>query len=757
MVGIYGDDLPGPRAAQQEEGAGATSQPVRESDSFTARPSAAPFMCPPAPEFFVGRGQELGKLSVLLVPGAIVSIYSLADIGGLGKTTLALRIAHRLRERFPGGVFWACVSRQATADILQSFAAACGQPDLSGYPDLPARVAALRGMLAVRRALIILDDAQSDEQVAPFVVEGECTLLVTTRRHDLPSLLGRAKGIELARFSPQEALQLFEQACRAKRSVRDREAIEGLCQWLGYLPLALSIATAQLASRPGLSVISLLQQLQASERRLAALEISTDHGARVAFEASYNALPPQEQALLDALGVFAGPDFAVRAASAAAQVGEVQAQKSLDRLRELSLVQVGRRPGRYALHPLVRGYTLSHLRERGDEEPSLRVARHYLTIMREAMGGPESLSQGAGLAMVDEEIDNIRASHAWAVERAEPEALVLIRDYIVSGMASYFRQRGSWSDWIEWGQQGLEACSLLRDVDGWVAIASGLGLAYTTRQEWGQASEIYQKALSAFDKLGDTYGMAQALGNLGNIYARQQAWDEARASYQQALQAFESLDDAANMARTLGNLGSIYAARGEWGQASASYLRALQLFVKLEDRQEAAQTYVNLAGAYAATEDWERASEAYERAFEAYERTANGLGMAQTLSNLGNVYARLKKWTEAGEAYQKALGIMEALGDVQSMGLTYMNLGNIYVRQAEWSRAIEAYHKSLAIAEEVGYTYGVAQAYNNLGLIQRSQGQREEARLFLGKALELFRQLDVTEDAKQVQSWLSEL
>jgi tetratricopeptide (TPR) repeat protein len=723
-------------------------------------PVASPFMCPPDLKVFVGRAEELAELAVALAPGAVVGICGIADVSGLGKTAVATRAAHLLRDRFPDGVFWAVLSRQTTTDILQSFATTCGQPDLSGFSDLSSRVAAVRGMLSTRRALIVLDDAQGEEQVVPLLVGGQCTVLVTARRRGLLPLPQQTAQLELAEFSPEEALTFFEQCWNPRQVELEVETVRAICKLLGHLPLALSLVIARLARRRDLRAATLLRLLQTAEQRLQKLEIARDQGVHVAFDAIYEALVEREQLFFDALGALGGVDFdppAAAAAAATAWVDELAAQEMLKKLGELSLVQPGRWPGRYTLHHRLRGYALGHLRERRDDGPFLAVVRHYLRLVRLAWGQEQGPESSGGLVVIDREIDNIRAARSWAVGKETQEALELIRDFAGEEVSRYFRLRGLWSDWIEWGEAGMLACTSLRDVHGWIEIANSLGRVYTSEEQWHKAIDIYRKSLAAFERMEDARGLAQAWGNLGNVYGQQGDWEQAGEVYRRSLEAFESLGNARGVARTQGNLGNVYAAQEEWEQARESYRRALAGFIRIGDQRSAAQTYLNLGSIYMAQEEWHNAQQAYDNALKVFKELGDYQGQAFALSNLGNAYARLRKWDESVEAYEQAVGVLESLKDAPNLALAGMNLGNVYIRQAEWDKAVEVYHKSLSIFEELNYAYGVAQAYNNLGLLYRHQGRRDEARDCLHRAMELFQQLGLTGDTKDVRHWLDEL
>jgi NB-ARC domain/Bacterial transcriptional activator domain len=191
LVKRRGDTPPGPeivapaeRLKRGEELAPRppAADPAQRPAPEQAPETSAPFQVPTDLPRFVGRLPELGAFRAALRAAAgpkRARPYCLAGMGGIGKTSLAVHIAHSLRNQFPDGVLWAHVSTSEPLAILDSWARAY-QCDYSGLPDLDSRAAALRALLADKTVLIILDDVWDAARARALLVGGPAATVLLT-------------------------------------------------------------------------------------------------------------------------------------------------------------------------------------------------------------------------------------------------------------------------------------------------------------------------------------------------------------------------------------------------------------------------------------------------------------------------------------------------------------------------------------------------------------------------------------------------
>ncbi|MEU9160627.1 BTAD domain-containing putative transcriptional regulator [Streptomyces sp. NPDC048424] len=341
--------------------------------SIQVRPAQLPATVP----YFTGAANRIHELSDILAgaEGRVMAVSAVAGMGGVGKTTLAVHVAHAARPRFPDGQLYADLRgnepRPAEpAAVLGAFLRALGTPDAVIPDTADERAALYRSTLDGRRVLILLDNARDAAQIRPLLPGTPgCAALITSRVR--MTSLPEAHLVDLDTMSPEEALQLFARIVGAERVEAERQAAGDVVAACGFLPLAICIAASRLAARRTWTVSVLAAKLADERRRLDELQAG-DLAVKATFELGYGQLEPAQQRAFRLLGLADGPDISLSAAAAVLDLPESDAEEILETLVDFSLLESAV-PGRYRFHDLVRLYARACV-ERDEQPPSDRDA-----------------------------------------------------------------------------------------------------------------------------------------------------------------------------------------------------------------------------------------------------------------------------------------------------------------------------------------------------------------------------------------------
>jgi hypothetical protein len=352
----------------------------RRSKAFDRIVSSLPGLSGP----LAGREGEIAVIRALAEAGARFQPPAAAISGGpgVGKTALAIRAAYDLRDRFPDGQLFVCLGCATGRPGSPAGALGTLLRSLGASGELPAalkdRCAMYRSLLDGKRVLVVLDDAADERQVRPLIAPDPHCLTLVTSRHTLAGL-ETARPMPLRCLSVGAALTLLEHSVGADRVAAEPEASAELVQLCGLLPLALRITAQRMASRPGLPIRRLVEQLRPAENRLTALSVD-DVNMRDAFGSSYRRLTPDTRRIFRCLSLL--PDhrpFDARLAATAAGVGRDRAEHALKELIDANLIEVTRSARWFRLPGLLWLFA----RERQEEE-----------AQEETVGGPMCFDAG---------------------------------------------------------------------------------------------------------------------------------------------------------------------------------------------------------------------------------------------------------------------------------------------------------------------------------------------------------------------------
>jgi hypothetical protein len=340
----------------------AVPPPLPMTDSKAACPAGAPevrYSLPPDIAAFTGRADEVERVTAAVARAGRCyggTVWTIGGMPGVGKTTLAVHVAHQLGDRFPDRQLFIDLHAHTPGQdpvppmvALARLLTATGA-DARHLPDnLDGRAGLWRDRTAGQRALLVLDNAASSAQVAPLLPGGEdCLVLITSRRHlgDLPGAL----KIPLEPLPPGQAQTMF---LRLAPQAADTppQAARDLTRLAGHLPLAISLLARLLARHPSWTLADLLRETRMSPLTLAVEQDSV----AAAFEISYQHLDTGQQQFFRRLGLHQGATTDASSAADLAGISLGEASRHLDALHgEGLLTEAGYR--RYGMHDLIRRY-----------------------------------------------------------------------------------------------------------------------------------------------------------------------------------------------------------------------------------------------------------------------------------------------------------------------------------------------------------------------------------------------------------------
>lgn len=695
-----------------------------------AKPAAwpVPAQLPPPAGAFVGRHEQLAHLDDLLAGGAGLAlvIAAVAGSAGVGKTALAVRWAHRVRDRFPDGQLhvdlrgFSAGEPLRPIDALTGFLVALGLAPEQAPVELDQARSLYRSMLADRRVLVVLDNAASVEQVRPLLPGAPGCFVLITGRDRLDGLVARdgARSFRLHALSPAEATELLTRLLGGPRVARDPDAVAELARICAYVPLALRVAAAALAGQPDWPVRDYVRRLRGDRLRTLVVEGDPESAVGVAFDASYEALPPAARRMFRLIGLVPGPDLGVPAAAALAGLPDGEAAALLDRLAAASLLD---RPAhdRYGCHDLLRCYAAESCArtdpaaERGAAERRLYewylgmvdaaadlLYPHMLRLPRLGGGGsatPPFPTHPDAVAWLDAERRNLVALVRYCGPAAN-------RCRIADSLRGYFHLGRHTADWITVAQAALAAAEDTADGYAEEAARHSLGTAYRSIGDHQGARRQYARALALARRCGWRDAEATMLGNLGII---SQGAGRLRAAVGQLTRAIAIDRETGRwpgVANNLSILAGIYLDQGRLAEAGACHAEALELNRAAGSLHGQALALTGLGEVSHALRRPDEAAHRLTEAFGLYREVGDRDGQAVIHSRLSVVDCDRGLIGSARSHAVTALELAREAGDPRTEAGALAALGGVLGREGRHRAASDHYRRAYALVDEATAT-----------------------------------------------------
>jgi tetratricopeptide (TPR) repeat protein len=683
-------------------------------------------------------------------------VHAIAGMPGVGKTALAVHVAHRLGDAFPDGQVFVNLHGHTAgrppadpAEVLATLLTADGLDPRRLPSGVDARSSLWRSRLAGRRALIVLDNAADSAQVIPLLPAAPgCLVLVTSRRFlgDLPA---DALPVSLDVLPADEAGEMFRRLAPSPADDRDDERDDEradqrddnraddrdddpaeLLAAGGYLPLAVALLARVLRRHRGWTVGDLLR-----ETRERLLDVTAEHASiAAAFDLSYRYLPAGRKRLFRLLASHPGTEFTPDATAALAGLPLAAALSGLDALHADSLlIEVGRR--RYTMHDLIRSYgrTLAS----PDQAATARLLGFYAAAAAAANARIARLTrpgQAPGTGEPEEDpLAWLRAERANLVacleNTGEPGRIVAL----TAGLAELLRRDGPWSEALSRHTTAVRHANGLDRANALVDLA-------TVRRFTGDypgATRDARQALDAYRSLGDRLGEANALTVLAKALSRAAGYTESMPLLVRALEIYRALGDGPGEAGALVELGVARGMTSDLRSAQDLLGQALSRYRSLRDRPGEAYALRILGIAHGRVGDFTGARDLLTEALDLYRRLGERLGEALALHDLGRVVAGTGDYPSAVRSLRAALRIHRRTDHRVGQSTALLYLGLALRHTGDLTGAATALDEALLLNREIHNRSGEAMVLNELGAVHRLAGDLDRAQAAHREAFDL--------------------
>jgi tetratricopeptide (TPR) repeat protein/DNA-binding SARP family transcriptional activator len=708
-----------------------------------------PNTLPPDNPDLVGRADETQLLTAAC--RANTPLFEVIEgLAGVGKTALAVCVAHRMTTRYPDAQLFLRFpddGPRGVTEALDRLLRMLGVAPARIPPDTAERTRLWRAEMAHRRAVIVLDDVPGPDQVAPLVLTtGDSLTIVTSRHHE--GWPGQCV-LRLRPLGTNDSVALLRHAAGSDDDL-DAARLAEAASLCGGWPLAIRIAASKLRERDG-NLDELIDELKDAHDGL------TDRGETVrrifsAFELTYRQLTAESRRVFRVLGASPCMDFGLD--SVAALIGETPASATAatGELARHCLIEHAS-AGRFRLHDLVRSYAAGCAQQEPEPDRRRAISRliqHYSDTLGGAIaaahepGGRGTAGaaadhdepsgpfpdRGSAYAWLEAEWQNIletarhAARHEWHRQCAD----------LTHSLAEYLQAGGYWGDAIPAHELSLHACRLLGDPARRARASLDLSAAYRWTGNHDRARRHADEALAAYLHLDDQRGQADALDQLGLICRNSGSARDALAHHQEAADLYRQVGDHRGTARAVMRAATAFGTLGRYAEEVRNLDQALSLFRQAGDRRGEAICLNNL-GAVLEDRGLHRDAVAhYEESITVFREIHARPNLTLLDHNLGHVQQYKGNHDEAIAIYRNALTEYHALGDLQHQAVALSDIGTSFNSKGYYSEALVHHQKSAGLAESIGDRRQLAAALCGTGDAHRGLGSYGAAAEDYGRA-----------------------
>ncbi len=708
-----------------------------------------PFLAPPRSAIdLIGRNQLLSRLKRVLFGKSNLAISALKGIPGVGKTALAVALAHdvEIQRRFKDGILWVGLGRSPDIQSLYSYwAYALGIPskDIAQLSSNTERAKHLQMVIGARRMLLVIDDAWNVGEALAFKLGGRNSAhILTTRNPIIASEFAGKQTLYAGELSQEDSIHLLTEVAPSLNN-EDTSRLAELSYILGNLPLALILGgklyNKNLLLNDTSSLDSLLQQLQDAKSRLRlehavspleqlpSLAQFGQLSLQAAIQLSDEHLSPEAQALLRGLEVFL-PKPNTFSTRAALEITDASSD-ALDELHESGLLELAGGE-RFTLHQSISDYTQLYPSAPNAQQ---RFVSHYSAFTQENSMMPQK---------IEPDLTNVIQALTFAevnLFRAEFVKLTI-------NMQHFYSVRGLYDIAVQTIEKAEKWAAQLESGTELSNLLAKKGRIVLLRGNYAEANQLFEEGLD----LAQTQGNAQLVGahlvNLGRMNWQLSNFDVAQKQLLAGLEKAKSANNVDLISNALSNLGAVCTYLGELDDAEAYFHESLKYSSLLDDQSAVSAAYNGLGtvaikkGDFAAGETYFHNALGIVRAINHREQ------MSALLWNIGAVASERQDYPEAQLYLEEALQISRELMYHENIGFLLSILGTNAQRLQQFDASLQYQREAESVAKQLNNAFLTAQVANGFGELYLELNRVTEAQQAFEDALQLFREMNAPEN-----------
>jgi tetratricopeptide (TPR) repeat protein len=647
-----------------------------------------PAQLPPLPRYFANRESELATLDSWLEdqPSHLL-LTVLSGTGGVGKTILAVRWLHQMRDRFQDGQLYFDLGAFSPAgpvepaEVLEWFLVSLGLPPQRIPDDLPRRTALYRSLTAGRRIALLLDNAFSAAQVRPLLPAAAHCVVVVTSRHRLTGLrVSGARFVDVDPLGVHESVALLENVAGGGRTAAESAEAEELVRLCGGLPIAVSVIGARLFARPHRTLRTEVSELRTKDQ-LTALDASEDMSVTGIFDVSYHALPPDEARLYRLCALHPGTVFGLGVASAMIDRPLAETENAIYELVERNLLtEIADHRFRY--HDLLRVHA-RRLASRVDDDANRsaaarRMVEWYLDgtaeadrLMRPTRRRVGPRFQEPPKSLFTDRDDALR----WLLtERANLTSAVRTAEDLAWDDLVWEFCEALWGfvpyapgDWTALYRSAVSAARRCDHAAAEVQLRILLGSTLTAQRRYDEAIEANTLALRQAEETGNRFSTATALVELASALRGKGRLSEALGHLRQARQIREDIDTVRAVTQCRRQIGSVLTELGQYEDAITELRQAPEAVPATDIEHPLILTV--LGTAYLLSGRLEEARPVLSQAVEIATDLRSDLRRAYAMTALGELELAVSNEPRARSHFTAARDLYAALGSPMAADL----------------------------------------------------------------------------------------